>query len=544
MRSTLASALVAVTAGLAVTAATARPAHAFDMSCWLGVGTPSRWPNTFNAVIDVPVYLNTSDSHGFQWSGYDSYDFVFSVWAAIHRWNEQAGSRIRLRYAGTVELGELDDESPPPGVYVYGVYPFEPGNQVWCSSAVGAALPLDRNSDGYTDVAWVAIPGASETCTPRTLPPAQLVDVLTHEFGHTFGRNDADRGVATCNQNHLTIMGSVLPDPTLFDQLELQSVYGKRTTGSTRRRVLHGSGGAWSAPTTVESAARISRPGPSSSTRNGALQMAWRHASSSGVMQMVRRMVSTSSIGTATTENIAASSPISIAHAPDGTALMAYVRENGLILPRVCYRISFNSGSTYGAETCNGDSDSNGVSVAFDPLTDMFVMGFTSWDGSIALRSVPSATAWMPARSATLSGRSGAQGVSIACADTVVSGNANCRVVYASRLAYGQPIAWFPMSVSFMGFGVGAEVTTSLRSQTVPAVAWFHDRFHMAFSYVDQYVYHYDMPRTGTSWTYRNLPVTPATSTSWVSAPHLASTTECSGDICATRLQLLWLQYQ
>jgi hypothetical protein len=547
MRITFTSALVALTATLAGTAATARHAAATDAACWMGA-PPFRWePPPLGGVIDIPVYIDTSDTHGIQWSGYNSYDYILSVWVALARWNEQSGAKLRFRYAGTVDVGPAEPSELPRGVYLHGVPPSEPGGQVSCDLAFGRANAADADGDGYIDYGWVVIPGAAANCTARTMLPAQLTQVLVHELGHTLGRNDAYEN--SCGDDHSTVMAQTFPDLTLFDALETQSVYGVRSTitggSATKRRVLHVSGGAWSGMTTVDSTPRMTRPGPSSSVRNGSLQMAWRETTTSGVMRVVRRMVGTASVGATTTDDVAATSPISIAHAPDGATLMAYVKDNPQagLSAAICWRLSSNGGSTYGAETCNGTAGYHGVGTAYDPLSKMLVLGFSNYDGNIVLKSLATTQSTTTPRTTTYTGRSGAEGVAIACADTVASGSGNCRVVYAAANRYGQPIEWFDTSISFLGFSSGNIHTTTLFSQNVPAVAWFHNRFHLAYSYLDQAIYHHDMTRTGTSWTYRSTPVT-GSGTSWLSPPHLAPTTECNGDICAPRLQLIWLQYQ
>jgi len=547
-------------------------ANAADPNCWVSAPTSSgirQW----HPGVTIPVYIGIG-SGGVQNIKYDPSTLALALQTAIERWNEQTGTTIHLTYGG------MTTSSPTVngGILILG----SPG----CSNFYASSGLSPPGSDGYSTTGTISLSGyyygsngactlTDDTAYGLHWYPQELVDMLVHELGHAMGRTDAYSFPTSCDPNacgtaHNTVMSCAEgQDLTDFDRTDHQSVYGDRASATTLSHMTQTAGSSTWAAVVVEgsSVGWEAPPGSGSSyqTFDAPVPLVGQVGSSTQVVLNQFRWDQAWENGIVVNTTYVTRHPVSSSFAPNGSAIMAYVADTGSPTSlAVCHRLRDTSG-VWGAESClvpNANTVCtgivrDGVSTAYDPSSGRFLIANQCYHASahqVVIRSIapPGCTNILTCQTtAQLFYAMPAETPTMACSDYTPTTEplwSNCRVVWAQRDVYGQPIAWKNFGIDSQ-HNVVVNPTThtapGIFSDHAPSVAWFNNAFEMAVVRFGQDITLYSLgaSASATSWTGAGT----MNSTGWVSAPYLATTHGCRhtifGNFCSDKLNLFWLNY-
>lgn len=482
----------------------------------------------------INVYVNNNTAQGLQYAfNADLANTELVVIRALNILNEEMGGTIKLAYAGTTtSTGYISG-----GIVLRYAYCSNSGN------LTNAAAVAYRSPGSGTPTAGIVefYKYYGTNCTLWDWSFAEdtgtdIVPVILHELGHAvFNMNHVndnpaapnceDIGQATVMRpytNTYGIRGRVLKawDIEVFQQRYkhhgLYAKFWKRfrsgpTTWST----------AGAAP--LQSLNPLFRPG-SLPQRSTTRLLGWQQNSQSysnfagaGRTDSARYAAGWQAWQTHQGAGYTLPRPVAVAQRVSSSeVLIAYQKVSssagygdGNDIGNVCYRVSYNSGTTWGTEQCYADANREayryGLTAAYDPVSASFLIAYISSGHRIGVWTVPASGSTTPMYVRIITDRTSWHAPSIACAS---SGTANCRLVYEADTNAGL-VTWNSAYVetggSFPGrFSTsGSAVTTGLYSYDTPSVVYnpSGNEFVMAVSSKSNAAFGYTMPTSGSSWT-------------------------------------------
>jgi hypothetical protein len=335
---------------------------------------------------------------------------------------------------------------------------------------------------------------------------------------------------------------------TGFDRRDHQDVYGRKNIANVlKHRTMLATAMTWSGVFDNGSNGYDLIPGPGSTYNVSPIPVAL-VTSHDGVF--LRELTNAESFGGVVTVPTfwKPQFPVSTTYAPNGEALMAYVQDNTTSAGRkICWKRRNTSG-VWGAENCSNSCapTQNTVSTTRDPETGRFLMAHRCTQGpstGVLLTIFASNCHFFSCRGSSAfitEIPDVAEAPAIACSDQPAPLYGNCRIVYAKRNVFGQPIEWRTFGLIGpppYGVVLSNEQTTSITSEQRPAIAYFQGNFWMALTHFGRDVYVYNLATSaGSNWNQQAI----LNNAGWVSPPFI-STSNCAG--CTGKLHVFWLSY-
>lgn len=514
-----------------------------------GIFTPCnapKWtPNGAQNRIIVDVYLDPTLA---AYLGISQNQLNVAVAEATAIWNEQSSGGFALRWKG----------APPAGVSISSLHAF----YVWHNTvnACGGGT-LMKTGGVFGDNINIDVRKYSDLVSGQCVNPiawqfsgsddpsiADFVSKLVHEFGHAASVvGNSHPGEAPCpptfpglpaatqqsimDQNGVAFAGRVMRP---WDQHRIANLYGRRASySSLQYRLWNNATSQWGGVTTAVAApSYFSHRVSVSQGSTGNILMEWDDRSPTlykraTVGRWNGTFIANSIQQLAATSNESVEMPGAVALDPiNGRAIAVYLRQSTsqYNLPgdnnKVYYRLSTNSGSTYGPEIDTGYTTRRpGVSAGFDPTTQRFIIAFAKDPQNIVqFLTLPSAGgALYPTAFSTLKSW---DPPSIACR----AAPGGCRFLYRT-LALAIDVAVMSVGSSGAISSSGSVGIGYYGFGGPPAISWSEpeQKFHIAFLGNFGAIYSGTLGPTGTTFTgtpdiFNNQAVP-------VSIPALATTT-------------------
>lgn len=495
--------------------------------------TAGNWgalPRTLN------VYIQTGSAAAI---GLSDTDFGSAVSRATSIWNEEAGSALKLQWAGPTSLQHIDGAvvifgGANPSL-VNGVGGCVAGQGQFPDYCCGNAFATAAHSGSTTWAAvWIRshIASSPTTCSQiqwrsdgerqeLTPPQTDLISILVHELGHAaFGLTHTDECSLIFDPESVMKkyydsydFGRVL---RLYDKVEAQAKQGFRSSYSSVRSSFYDPGtGTWGPFRVILGAHAWYRFGSLPQASHYNIPIAFVENTILSTYGSIREETWNYPGGVTNSQVLSdpfsgLPEPVAVAAKPPGTeVIVVYKKAIGTVLfvdpaTRVCYRKSTNSGVAWGPETCPlniGGSVRPGISAGYDPATNVFIITFAMDSGQLRLMTIPATGSATPSAITTLSQYSW-HAPSIACSSAVTTNG--CRLVWEKRDSAGC-LRWYEGGVSpttgqFNPL-IGREQCYSMFDTPSVAYTANGNSFYLAFGQAASAAYALKMTGSGTSWT-------------------------------------------